>query len=37
MSKYEIQKVGIMNRKWMEKYWHPKIIVNEFEKIYDEL
>jgi hypothetical protein len=26
--------IGEDNRKWMEKYWNPKTIVNEFIKIY---
>jgi len=32
-----IKEQGKHNRIWMEKYWHPKQIVNEFESIYMQL
>ena len=28
---------GKENRTWMEKYWHPKVIANEYIKIYKEV
>ena len=30
----EINEIGINNRGWMQTYWHPKQIVNEFVAIY---
>lgn len=36
MGKKEIQMIGKRNRNWMEKYWHPKDIANEFINIYEK-
>jgi len=32
-----VNEIGVNNREWMEKYWHPKTIVNDFIKIYKGL
>ena len=30
-----LNEMGRKNREWMETYWNPKTIVQDFEKLYD--